>query len=805
MSMRRAASDIAGARVPLFPWRQAGATCLVFALAMPAGPHAQDLAPPSATVVQPDELIATLVVNGVAQGEFRVARTHDGDTWLRAEDLPRLQLQPRAEAQRSWNGETWYAVSALGASGVRFDEPTLTLHVDFRPEVLPATRVDLSQRLPAVTPGAARNSLVLSYHLSAIEQQHHASALASTDLDVRIAGVLLRQEMHIDTSRADKGWRRGVTQLVRDNLQDATRLIVGDTVSSAGSFGSAITGAGVQYSRVFDLAPDLLYQPTAQIQASTALPADVEVSVDGTPVYRGHVAPGPLTLDNLKLSGGTRTVRVVITDTSGRRQVIEQPFLFTDSVLARGIHEFSYFGGRRSELGADDNWHYREPAWQAFHRFGATDSVTLAAGGEGSRDFSNAGGGITLRLDRIGLVALEALASHDRSTGHTAPGAAARYTYLSPWATFVLGRRQFAPGSRSFATGVLSPFPRSESRIGTSTHWRTLTLAADYVRTVTVQDVRHAGVLRASASIGHGWWLMADWQTTRIDDQRGWAANVYLRADLDTQRWVAATAHFEPDHAHRIGTEAGKQLPDGEGMGWRVGTDSAWDRSGHGNAAFGNVAWNLPKASVSLLANSTLAGTQRDYFQADVAGALVGIDDYWGFTRQVNDSFVLARLGVPQAGVRVLLNNQPQGRTDAQGRLLIPQVSSLALQELRVDEQDLGIQYTLKDRQRMVTPPYRSGLVVDFGIQQMHAAAGTAWLVQAGKRARIASRAWTLRGPAGTLQIETSGSGEFYLEDAPPGVYTGTLQGRERSHACRLAIPASDEPVQDLKEGITCE
>src|SRR5205085_7065410 len=139
------------------------------------------------------------------------------------------------------------------------------------------------------------------------------------------------------------------------------------------------------------------------------------------------------------------------------------------------------------------------------------------------------------------------------------------------------------------------------------------------------------------------------------------------------------------------------------------------------------------------------------------------------------------------------------------GRLLIPQVSSLAVQELSVDEQELGIQYALKDRRRTVTPPYRSGLVVDFGIRQMRAAAGTAWLVEGGRRTRIVARTWMLTGPAGTLRIETASNGEFYLEDAPPGVYTGTLQGRERSHTCRLVIPASEDPVQELKEGIVCE
>ena len=33
-------------------------------------------------------------------------------------------------------------------------------------------------------------------------------------------------------------------------------------------------------------------------------------------------------------------------------------------------------------------------------------------------------------------------------------------------------------------------------------------------------------------------------QTTNIDNRRGWAANVYLRADLEGQRWVGSTVEL---------------------------------------------------------------------------------------------------------------------------------------------------------------------------------------------------------------------------------------------------------------------
>lgn len=777
--------------------------CLLLALPAPQRVRSQALA---ASAAATEQIIVTVTVNGVPRGEFRVARGPGGDFWIRAEDATRLQVPLREEARREGEGESWYSARGLGATALQLQEEALALALMFQPQALPGSRIDLSTRPPPLARPAAHDSLVLSYRLGAIQAANTGLEFQGlTDLNIRANGVLLRQEMRIDTTRR-KAVARGATQLVWDDLANARRFVAGDVVSSAGPYGSTITGAGLQLLKVYELAPDVVRHPTAHLRATTALPAEVEVTVDGTPVFRGRVAPGPVVLDNLLAGGGLRNVRVVITDAAGRQEVIERPFLFTDTVLARGFHEYSYFAGARSELDPDSRLRYRERAWQAWHRYGASDSVTLSAGGEGSSAFRTAGAGVTLRSDPVGLLALDLLHHSDRPARTEARGWSVRYTYLTPAGSLVLGRRRFGDGFRSFATGIAAPFPRSDTRIGFATGLGRASVSADYVRTVTEKDVRETGFVRFGTSLARGVLLMGEWQTTRVDQRKGWALNVYLRAELGRDRWVSANTRLEHDR-RRVETEAGQLLPEGEGFGYRVGAATSWDRGGAKAATlgYGSAQWNLRPLSVGLFATAPLQGDATSYLQADVAGALVGIGGYWGFTRQVSDAFVLARLGVPQSGVEVFLNSQPQGRTDAGGRLLIPQVSSFGRQELSVDERSLPIQYTLREPRRTIALPWRSGTVVDFGIERMRAVAGVARQVDGGQAAPVASRAWTMSGPAGRLVIETSPSGEFYLEDAPPGRYTGTLQGQGRSYACRLVVPASEEAVQELKEGIVCE
>ena len=750
-------------------------------------------------------MIVTVRANGVERGEFTLVRTADGDFWIPAADLERMEVERREEARRELQGETLYSARGLGARSIRFDEATLVLHLDFRADVLAGTRIDLASRPPRIPPSPPANSLLLSYSISAVRPADgKVEVAAATDLNVRVAGLLLRQEMRLDSGAQRRHLTRGRSQVIWDRPQDATRLTAGDVVSAAGPYGSTITGGGVLFAKVYDLAPDMVRQPTASLHASTALPAEVEVSVDGTPLYRGRVGPGPIALDNLLVNGGTRSVRVVITDAAGRREVIEQPFLFTDSVLARGLHEYSYFAGRRSELDEDNVIRYREPAWQAVHRYGVSDSLTVSAGGEGNADFHNVGAGVTLRSDRLGLLGLDLLTSNDRAADRHAFGWSARYSWQSPLGSVVLGRREFEPGFRSFDNALGQPFPRSETRLGVGTRWGGYNLSADLVRTVTNKDVRDTGFLRLATNLTRNLSLFAELQKTRIDGREGWAANVYLRADLDRGRWVSSGARAGSD-GHSLELQAGQQLPAGEGIGYRVGTLSTWNDGRPSTAATLSADWNLRPLSVGVFATSALNGGGKPYVQADVTGALVGLGGYWGFTRQVSDSFALAQLGVPQPGVEIYLNNQPQGRTDAQGRLLVPQVSSVGRQEISLNDKDLAMQYNLPEQRRTVAPAFRSGTVVDFGIQKVRAVAGMAWEVGSGKRAAIVARSWVLAGPAGRLEIETGSAGDFYLEDAPPGRYTGTLQAHGRSYTCRMTVPDFPEPVHELKEGIVCE
>jgi outer membrane usher protein FimD/PapC len=330
-------------------------------------------------------------------------------------------------------------------------------------------------------------------------------------------------------------------------------------------------------------------------------------------------------------------------------------------------------------------------------------------------------------------------------------------------------------------------------------------LSADLVRSESLLERRDSAILRLSGSASRSTTLSAELQHTRVNDKPEWAAYVYIRTELDAQRWVGGTARAGNGSSYGFDIETGKLVTQGEGVGYRVGTSTDSAPGAKSGLAYGALNLNLRPATIELFGSSATRGGNSHYAEVAVSGAVVGVDGSWGLTRQVTDSFALARLGVPQPGVEVLLNNQVQGVTDAQGELFIPNVGAFGRQDVSINDKQLGMQYNLRDRRQTIAPAYRSGTLVDFGGKKLSAVAGMAWQVDGGRRVPVGARAWTMQGKDGALRIETGREGDFYLEEASAGDYTGKLQVGQRTYTCRVTIPSFAEAVMELKEGIVCE
>jgi len=248
-----------------------------------------------------------------------------------------------------------------------------------------------------------------------------------------------------------------------------------------------------------------------------------------------------------------------------------------------------------------------------------------------------------------------------------------------------------------------------------------------------------------------------------------------------------------------------KTVPQGEGYGYRVSMDrtktDTSDTAYTLNPFFQyNGRYGIYSADYrGSMSESNSSGTGR----LAASGALAYIDGSIGATRPIYDSFALVKLeGLKD--ITVLSSNQPMGKTDSNGRLFVPNLSSYFSNQVAVDAADMPMNYAVSNVAKYVSPWYKGGAVVDFAPARIQAITGTLSANVHGKPAFIEFRDLAARLDGVDLPVSTGREGEFYIEKASPGPHTLSFLYNGSLRDCKFVVPAGDEPITDLG-GIVCE
>ena len=87
------------------------------------------------------------------------------------------------------------------------------------------------------------------------------------------------------------------------------------------------------------------------------------------------------------------------------------------------------------------------------------------------------------------------------------------------------------------------------------------------------------------------------------------------------------------------------------------------------------------------------------------------------FTRQIRDAFAVVNVGDFE-GVRVYSENQEIGRTNKNGQLFVPGLRPYLRNNLRIEIEDLPLNAKVGNVATQAAPYYRSGVVVNFNVQE---------------------------------------------------------------------------------------
>ena len=752
------------------------------ALSCPVAPPAaaQQLAAESGL----HEAVLDIVINEAAHAEaLIVLRDQAQGLWLEAADFARLRLAPPPVAPYPHQGKSYYALQAIPGASLRIDESAQRIDLTVPAAALETTRLLAARRRSTpVTP--AELGGFLNYQLS--EQRIGSSNVAGAFAELGVfgsRGVLTNTAVARDFS-GSRDLLRLDTSFTHDFVDSMNTLNVGDSISDAGAWGSAVRFGGLRFSRNFAIRPDLLTTPLLSATGSAAVPSTVDVFVNNQHVSNAQLPPGPFVIDNLPSITGTGDVRVVVTDALGRTQVMTQRFYSGAGLLAAGLSQYSVDVGKlRMDYAVASN-HYGSMVGAATYRRGLSSTLTLEARAEGEASGPHAAGvNVATQVGTFGV--LNATLAGGGDTSGSGSLLSIGFEHRGERGSFLLNTQSASRGFRALGQPV-DPAARihqqTTAQAGIDTG-RMGTFSVAFVRqTYFGQHSQQTVSLSDSLIAGRAGYLSLS-VTRSIGAEASTSVYLLFTRSLGERRSATVTGvGGSGAGAPKSGLEAGmmQNPPVGVGTGWRVnaGTAGTYDL---------DIRHQFQAGTVEAQAARNQGINGQSLF---ASGAATLLDGDLRFARQVPTSFAVVEVG-DIADLPIYVDNQLVTRTNASGHALVPNLRPYEDNKISVHPEDLPLDTSIGARAIVLAPAYRSGVVARFPVE------------------RIRSGTFRLKRPDGTpvplgAMVEVAhqtfpvvNGGLVYVTGLDHGLGAEAHWGKERC-VFRIPPPPAHDPVADL-------
>ena len=764
-----------------------------------------------------DRSIWALVINEEPKGDAEIVLTAEGP-WIEPAVLVAAGVQNLPDGERRvFPPETASRVSLASlAPQITFtlDEEAIRLLIAVDPTLLRATTVAISNPRPPGWKVRSNNAIFLNY--SANWSTDHTTA-GYGELGAHVFGALFESAASIDE---DGAVTPGLTSLTFDQVRSRRRWVVGDTIGRSTTLGSSPVVGGFSVSTQEDLDPYYAIYPQPEIRGAVRTPSTADVYVDGRLVSSVRLPPGRFTLNDLPIETGVGNVRVILRDAFGRQQSINLGFYLSTQLLKRGEQDYSYVAGWE-RTSTDTRVEYGRAMGTAVHNMGLTDSLTIGFQAEGAKDLVMGGAGFNARLWRLGTFGAEGLASQTADNGH-GYAATGVYSFLSNWFSTEMRGTWIGP---KFQNLFLTPADQKQvsadgsasvslGRLGSLTVGGTLggpdalkarisQIDPDLIGLLpeelkrSLQDAlatQHDKLWRVGYSVNVTSRAQLSVNATRVDkagEPIAWEGFASLTFMLGWRTVASAVTSVDTDGQALTTVNVQRSLPLGPGWGFRIDADAQDPYRTQG--------------ILEVQGKRGILGVRADGSRDDatvgtinLAGSLVAIGGEVLLSRPVDDGFALVK--VPNSrGVRVLANNQLQGRTGRRGSLFVPDLRSYLSSPIGIVQDDLPVEMKLGAISQDIAVPYRGGAVVVFEAEVIRALTGR--LDVGGK----APQYGTLTVTVGDTEFSSplNATGEFYFEDLPPGDHPGTASWSGRTCQATIRMPDKAPPMTDAGV-VTC-
>ncbi|MFT3905032.1 MAG: fimbria/pilus outer membrane usher protein [Steroidobacteraceae bacterium] len=745
---------------------------------------ARHVAAADAAVADLSEAVLEVQLNEQSGGAMLVVlRNPAGALWIEESDLARLRLMMPGTEPYVYEGRRYYALAAINGVKVRIDEGMQRAIVEAPAEAFVATRLTPAPGTPMpVTP--ASPGAFLNYQLS--DQRIDAANLAGAYSELGVFGApgVLTNTAVWRSYGGDSAVVRLDTAFTHDFAARMERLILGDSIRNAGSWGNAIRMGGIHWGTEYGIRPDLVTTPTLSTTGAAVVPSTVDVFVNNQKILSQDLQPGPFIIDRLPAVSGAGDVSVVVRDALGREQVVTQSFYSSNALLRSQLTQYSFDLGVIRENYATDSTSYGHLTGSALYRRGLNDRMTLEAHGEFLVDGAHATGlALSSALGQFGVLNLTAAAGGDGTTSGWLGGVG--FERRGERATLLASSFFASQGYRQVGDAELavSRFRQRQLLQGGVNLGRAGTLTLAWARaTYDTQPAQRTFSLTHSLQLRNRGSLSLSWTDVRGATH---ASSVNLLFTLPLGERSSATFSGTSGQGTGAASDevmAGYQMnaPVGPGYGYRVSASSEGNYD-----AGGRAQWHGGDLQAEAARNAGVSGQSLIW-----NGAATLLGGELTAARTVNGSFAVVDLG-GLADVPVYVDHHLVAHTDAAGYALLPNLRSYEANRINIDPLELPLDTQIDARTLVVAPAWRSGVVARFPVERVQG--GTFRLIRSDGRPVPAGAEVVLKGKVFPVALE----GLTYVTGFDHGM-GGRAQWSGGQCEFRLEPPPAGDPLPDM-------
>ena len=542
-------------------------------------------------------------------------------------------------------------------------------------------------------------------------------------------GITLVGGFDYDGESEDR-FRRHEFRLTKDLFGSAVRLTAGEFSPPVTGFQGSDRILGVSAGRAYSvIRPFQNVRPSGRREFVLDRAAFVEVEVNGVIVERLQLDPGPYSLSDFPFGQGANTVRFLVEDGAGRREIAVFDLYGGAALLDPGIVDFGVSAGLLQEGGEYE--YGGTPAVSGYVRKGFTDALSLGVSGQWVDDRVMAGASATWGSP-LGLVEVGLAASRNGQTGRS--GFAASVDYVKAFSLLERDDTRVIFTSQATSRDFQDAFERGASnpeawriagQVSSRLNRYTVNLGAAFVRgrdnlpderSVDLSLGRSFGRVGITLSVGH-----------RSVDGREDEMRVGLSLTMGLgRRWNAQARYDSGDDFREVllRRSSNGDLNDLSG-GVRISRDSGRETIG-GDLRYINNRFDAELIS-SRLASRTPGGVTTEESLWRVSTGLVYADGAFGIGRPGREGFIMARRHESLRRSRLALTDS-NGRAIARAGWFGPAVAPIdraySPQRLEVAVDPLPGGYDLGSGVITTFPGFGSGYAVTVGSDASRTAIG---------------------------------------------------------------------------------